>query len=90
MGSSRSAAPNHAPEAGRRSLEGYLSGIIIRSAEIEPQGMVLLDDLALVHYFVVLETENDDGVPVHSRVRITHTWLNTSDGWKIIGGMSSA
>ncbi|MHC4093238.1 MAG: YybH family protein [Planctomycetota bacterium] len=86
--------PSHAAvpvnrDTGRESLEALLAGIALISVEIRPQAMTIVDDLAVAHYFAVVEQKKDDEEPSRSEFRITHIWLNTLEGWKIVGGMSS-
>lgn len=76
-------------DAARGSLESLLEGIRIISMEMKPGILKLTGDLAVTHYNAETSHEDKDGAQVTSLLRITHTWLKTSAGWKIIGGMSS-
>lgn len=86
--------PSHSPdpvdrERGRRSLEELLSGTEITGARIQPRAMRIVGEIAIVHYVAEFEQRGADGKTTPSSMRITHTWLRTPDGWKIIGGMSA-
>ncbi len=54
--------------------------------QIEPTGIRVLADVAVNHYTVHRKWE--DGST--QSMRITHTWVRTENGWKILGGMSDS
>jgi predicted enzyme related to lactoylglutathione lyase len=85
---SHSARPVDAMTA-RASLESLLEGIRIISMEMKSRVLNLTGHIAVTHYIVESSYEDRDGTPGTSLLRITHTWLETPDGWKIIGGMSA-
>ena len=63
--------------------------LVIRSVEVLPRAIHLSGEIALVHYLVVLETEEGDGGPAATSYRITHTWVEEDGQWRILGGMSA-
>ena len=63
--------------------------LVIRSVDVRPRAIHLSGDIALVHYLVVLETEEGDGHTAAISYRITHTWVEEDGRWRILGGMSA-
>lgn len=76
-------------ETGRRSLEELLSGTTFDGVRIRPRAIRIEGGTAIVHYVAEFEKSGRDGETTPTSMRITHTWLRTSDGWKILGGMSA-
>ncbi len=61
-------------------------GITMRSATIKQAASQLTGgNIVVTHYWITDAWGNDP----ESTSRVTHTWIRTKDGWKIIGGMSS-
>lgn len=86
--------PSHSPnpvdrESGRLSLEEFLSGNRFVSVEIQPRGIRVVDGVAIAHYIATASREEETGGTSSSMMRLTHTWMQTPTGWKILGGMSS-
>jgi len=50
----------------------------------QPEAIEIFGNIAITHYFW---PDADPAAPI--RYRITHTWQKSSNGWRIIGGMSS-
>ena len=61
------------------------------SIEIRPQRMSVqvYDDVGFVHCKVDFTAVRKAGGDINLHHKITHTWLLTAKGWKIIGGMSA-
>ncbi len=47
-------------------------------------------DVGITQYGVKSSFTGTDGQKTSSSSRITHTWLKTDGGWKIVGGMSAS
>jgi hypothetical protein len=61
-------------------------GVKMRTATIkEAASQSIGDNLVVTHYWMTDAWGDEKEVTS----RITHTWLLTKDGWKIVGGMSS-
>ena len=63
--------------------------LVIRTVEVRPRAIHLRGKIALIHYLVVLETEEGDGGTAAISARITHTWVWEDGRWQILGGMSA-
>ena len=46
-------------------------------------------NVGITQYGVKSSFTGTDGQKTSSSSRITHTWLKTDEGWKIVGGMSA-
>lgn len=57
---------------------------------IEPTGIQVLGDVAVNHYRVHLTSKDGDAKERKRSMRITHTWIQSGSGWKILGGMSDS
>ena len=64
--------------------------LVIRTVEVRPRAIHLSGKIALVHYLVILETEEEDGGTAATSYRITHTWADEDGRWQILGGMSAS
>lgn len=76
-------------KAGREFMEAMDEKADMISFEIRPGAIRITGDVALVHYSVALVQQGVDGVTSGSVLRVTHTWMNTRSGWRIMGGMSA-
>ena len=47
------------------------------------------ENLVVVHYWLTATWGSKDAVGKPSTLRMTHTWIRTPGGWKIISGMST-
>lgn len=74
-------------EAAREFVQNFWSQIQLFAIEMKPCAIKIVDDVALVHYFLLLKDE--DGNQMGNSYRITHTWLKQGRIWQILGGMSS-
>ena len=80
-----SAAPAH-KEHITDWITAYTSkGEKLRQYTIKEAASQLTDNIVVTHYWV----KDAWGDEPEVTSRITHTWIRTHDGWKIIGGMSS-
>jgi ketosteroid isomerase-like protein len=65
-------------------------GITLQSYSIEQLAVQVTGDIATNYYRIDATWANGEGDEVRSdKFRIAHTWLHTTDGWRIIGGMSA-
>lgn len=71
------------------SLPTLHESLVIRTVEVRPRAIHLSGEIALVHYLVVLEIEEEDGGTAATSARITHTWVDEDGRWQILGGMSA-
>jgi len=71
------------------SVSALHESLVIRTVEIRPRAIHVSGKIALVHYLVVLETEEGDGGTAAISARITHTWVEENGRWRILGGMSA-
>jgi len=61
----------------------------IISFKIQPQKIVMHDNITITYYSIDLKVENEKKELKTVSVRIIHTWLKKNGKWRIIGGMSS-
>ena len=71
------------------SVSALHESLVIRTVDVRPCAIHLSGKIALVHYLVVLETEEGDGGTAAISARITHTWVWENGRWRILGGMSA-
>ncbi len=71
------------------SVPAMHENMVIRTIEVRPRAIHVSGKIALVHYLVVLETEEGDGSTAATSYRITHTWVEEGGRWQILGGMSA-
>ncbi len=74
-------------KAAREFVQNFWTQIELFAFEMKPAGVTIIDDVAVVHYFII--GKDKDGNPVGNRYRITHTWMKQGGKWQVIGGMSS-
>jgi ketosteroid isomerase-like protein len=74
-------------KAAREFVQNFWSQIKLFAFEMKPCTIRIIDDVALVHYFLLWKDEN--GNQIGNSYRITHTWLKQAGIWQILGGMSS-
>jgi len=87
--------PSHVPTPigrgdGLKSLQALLAETTIVSAQLRPRASTVVENLVVVHYVAACELKDIHGESSHAKFRLTHTWLKTPAGWKIIGGMSAS
>jgi hypothetical protein len=61
------------------------SDITIVTFKIRPQAIAMLNNIAIVYYYIDCTLANEQVITF----RITHTWLKKMGKWRIMGGMSS-
>lgn len=74
-------------KAAREFVQNFWTQIELLAFEMKPAGIKIIDDVAVVHYFLIWKDK--DGNQVGSMYRITHTWMKQGEKWQLIGGMSS-
>lgn len=57
--------------------------------EISAKFVQVTGDVAIIQYAVKSVYTDREGKKQTDNLRIAHTWLKTSSGWKILGGMST-
>lgn len=57
--------------------------------KIERMGIQIFGNVAITHLVHHITFSRSDGSSYTRSTRITHTWINESGEWKILGGMSS-
>lgn len=81
-----SATPVHKDHITDWITANTTKGRKMRVATIKEAASQLTDKNIVVTHYWVTDAWGDDPQVTS---RITHTWIHTKDGWKIIGGMSS-
>jgi len=56
---------------------------------LEPAASQATGNLVVTHYWLTDRWADKEGHGEPSTIRVTHTWVRTSDGWQIIGGMAA-
>ena len=74
-------------KAARQFVQNFWTQIKLFAFEMKPAAIKIIDDVAVVHYFLFWKDE--DGHQVGNRYRLTHTWMKQGGIWQVIGGMSS-
>ncbi len=64
-------------------------GFHLASSQLDEAASQAFGDVVITHYWITLVWAKDSGTSTQGKSRITHTWLRTAAGWKIIGGMSA-
>ena len=57
---------------------------------LEPLTARVIGDTAVTHYRLEYTAQNTQGEKSTRRVRLSHFWLKTGDGWKIFGSAGTA
>jgi quercetin dioxygenase-like cupin family protein/ketosteroid isomerase-like protein len=63
-------------------------GLAFKAGELKPAGVQAKGDVAMVYYRITFRWLDKDGNGPANTLRITHTWLETGNDWRIAGGMS--
>lgn len=63
-------------------------GLAFKSVEFKPAAIQLTGNIALAYYWMTYQWLDKDGKGATHTIRVTHTWLNDGNNWRIIGGMS--
>lgn len=61
----------------------------LSSYSLEPAASHATDNIVVTYYWLTSDWVDKDGRETRGKMRITHTWIRTTNGWKILGGMSS-
>ena len=56
---------------------------------LEPAASQATGNLVVTHYWLTSRWADKDGHGEPSTIRVTHTWIRTTDGWQIIAGMAA-
>jgi ketosteroid isomerase-like protein len=63
-------------------------GLAFKSIELKPAAIQFTGNIALTCYWITYKLLDKDGNGSTHTLRVTHTWLNDGENWRIIGGMS--
>ena len=64
-------------------------GMRLKSYTLEPAASHATGNLVVTYYLLTYHWTDAQGQGEPQIFRVTHTWLRTPEGWKIIGGMSA-
>ena len=64
-------------------------GLHLQSYYLKPAASQATENVVVTHYWITDRWVDKNGVGKAQPSRITHTWIRTSGGWQIIGGMSA-
>jgi ketosteroid isomerase-like protein len=56
---------------------------------LQPAASQATENVVVTHYWLTSLWADKAGHGEPSTMRVTHTWIKTAEGWKIIGGMSA-
>ena len=56
---------------------------------LQPAASQATENIVITHYWLTSLWADKAGHGEPSTQRVTHTWIKTAEGWKIIGGMSA-
>ena len=66
------------------------NGIKLQSYSIEPTGIQVTGDIAIVHYRIKMVWTGSGPAESNTKfLRITHTWIRTGETWQILAGMGA-
>jgi ketosteroid isomerase-like protein len=57
--------------------------------ELKPADSQTTENIVVTYYWVTATWTDKAGRGEPSTMRVTHTWIKTEKGWKILGGMSA-
>lgn len=85
--------PNAAPQPiDRKESARFMKQLVPQptacTLKIERAGIRLLGGVALTQYIIHVNSRNAAGMTKTQSSRITHTWAQEGDRWKLLGGMS--
>ena len=71
-------------------LEQYTAkGVRLKSYSLQPTGSLAKSNVVVTYYRLTATWTDKSGNSKPEISRVTHTWLRTPTGWKILGGMSA-
>jgi ketosteroid isomerase-like protein len=79
----------------KEGIHQLMSGIVaslhleLITVDLKPKAVRIFGDFGIVHYEVHIKAFLKAGSELVVHERLTHTWLKTENGWKIICGMSA-
>jgi hypothetical protein len=85
-----SPAPQHKDQITDWIDQYTAKGLHLRSYSLRPAASHATDNIVVTYYWLTATWEDKNGHGEPQTSRITHTWLRTSTGWQIFGGMSAA
>lgn len=56
---------------------------------LQPAASQATENIVIVHYWLTAFWADKDGRGEPTTMRLTHTWIQTAEGWQILGGMSA-
>jgi ketosteroid isomerase-like protein len=83
-----SAAPVHKDHITDWIADNTSKGRHLDSYKLEEAASQATENVVVTHYWITIKWVDKAGAAEESTTRICHTWIKTSDGWQIIGGMS--
>jgi ketosteroid isomerase-like protein len=72
-------------------VDGALAALDLATYKVELKRMSVhvVGSIGITFYETYTQATMKTGAEISTRERMTHTWLRTRNGWKIIGGMSA-
>ena len=63
--------------------------LVSMTVELKRMSVHVIDNIGITFYETYSHDTMKTGAEISTGERMTHTWLRTGNGWKIIGGMSA-
>ena len=72
---------------GKKAVRSWFhpNGAELSNHMLEPLTARVIGDTAVTHYRLEYTSQNAEGEKSIQRIRLSHFWLKTGDGWKIFG-----
>jgi hypothetical protein len=72
-------------------LRAYTAkGLHLKKYVLEAADSQTTKNIVVTQYWLTTDWADNDGHEQWNTIRITHTWIHSSKGWLILGGMSSS
>lgn len=65
-------------------------GLTLKSFTLKPSASQATDSVVITYYSLTARWVDRQGHGQPATTRVTHTWIHSSAGWQILGGMSAS
>jgi hypothetical protein len=81
--------PMHKADLAKALNSQATTGTRFQSCDIQPVAGHAVDNMVMVQYVVTDVLVDHHGHTTRFRNRVTHTWIQRGDSWRMLGGMGS-
>jgi hypothetical protein len=81
--------PMHKADLAKALNDQVASGTRFQTCDIQPVASHAVDNMVMVQYIVTDVLVDRSGHTTRFRNRVTHTWIQRGDSWRMLGGMGA-